>query len=347
MQTSAVKYAPYKLKIIDQTVLPYSLTYIQISSIEDCYQAIKKLKVRGAPLIGIVAAYSIVICASRLSKRCSLAEFIDQLDISLEYLKSSRPTAVNLTWALNRMRMVYTSPGGEKPKSIVLALNAEAEKIHREDYESCRQIGLNGLKILPEKANILTHCNAGSLATGGWGTALGVVYAAKEKNLDIHVYVDETRPLGQGARLTLWELMQSKVPCTLIADSMAASLMQEGKIDLVLFGADRITRNGDVANKIGSYALAVLAKAHKIPCYAAAPMSTFDFSLPSGDKIPIEQRDAQEILQFYKYDRNISKMIQVYNPAFDVTPGIFLTGIITELGILGQPLEKSITKLLT
>ena len=347
MQTPAVKYAPYKLKIIDQTILPHSFTYIQISSLEDCYQAIKKLKVRGAPLIGIVAAYSIVICASRLSNKCSLAKFVDQLEMSLEYLKSSRPTAVNLSWALNRMRRVYTSLSGEKPKSIVLALNAEAEKIHREDYESCRQIGLNGLKILPENANILTHCNAGSLATGGWGTALGVVYAAKEKNLDIHVYVDETRPLGQGARLTLWELMQNKVPCTLIADSMAASLMQDGKIDLVLFGADRITRNGDVANKIGSYALAVLAKAHRIPCYVAAPVSTFDLSLPSGDKIPIEQRDAQEILQFYKYDRNISRKIKVYNPAFDVTPGIFLTGIITERGILGHPLEKSITKLIT
>jgi methylthioribose-1-phosphate isomerase len=347
MHIPAVKYTPYKLKIINQSVLPYSFTYIQISSLEDCYQAIKNLKVRGAPLIGIVAAYSIVICAYHLSKKNSSAEFIDQLEISLEYLKSSRPTAVNLAWALSRMQMVYTSLCRENPKSIVSALSAEAEKIHREDYESCRKIGLNGLKILPDKANILTHCNTGSLATGGWGTALGVVYAAKEKDLDIHVYVDETRPLGQGARLTLWELMQNKVPCTLITDSMAASLMQDRKIDLVIFGADRITRNGDVANKIGSYALAVLAKAHKIPCYAAAPVSTFDLSLQSGDKIPIEQRDAQEILQFYKYDRNIFKIIKVYNPAFDVTPGRFLTGIITERGILGHPLEESITKLLT
>lgn len=320
MQTPAVKYSSFRLEIIDQTLLPQFSKYVESTSLEDCYQAIKTLKVRGAPLIGIVAAYSIAVHTNHISKKLTPRELNDQLDNACDYLKSSRPTAVNLAWALDRMQKVYKSLLGENNDTIISALDAEAKKIHDEDYHSCRQIGLNGLEILPEKVNILTHCNAGSLATGGWGTALGVIYAGFEKGYNIHVYVDETRPLGQGARLTLWELMQNNVPCTLITDSMAASLMGDGQIDLVLFGADRISRNGDVANKIGSYSLAVLAKAHNIPCFAAAPVSTFDISLSSGDKIPIEQRDAKEILQFYKYDRNISGIIKVHNPAFDVTP---------------------------
>jgi methylthioribose-1-phosphate isomerase len=245
------------------------------------------------------------------------------------------------------MQMIYRSLDKNKIENIINLLNMEAQKIHSEDDASCRQMGINGLSLLSDKTNILTHCNTGTLATGGWGTALGIVYAANESGQDVHVYVNETRPLGQGARLTLWELMQNNIPCTLITDSMAPALMQKGKVDLVLFGADRIARNGDVANKVGTYSLALAAHAHNIPCYAVAPISTFDMSISAGEKIPIEERDAKEILQFYKYDRKIRGLIKVFNPAFDVTPGYLLSGIITERGILGQPLNKSITKLLT
>ena len=347
MKTTAVKYSPYHLEIIDQTLLPETFKYIPLDTIEDCYHAIKTLKVRGAPLIGIVAAYGFAIHAYQLSKVSSSYQFISQLDKAAAFLESSRPTAVNLAWALNRMQLIYKSLDKEDAENIFNALNIEAQKIHNEDEASCHQIGINGLSILSDKTNILTHCNTGSLATGGWGTALGVVYAAVEAGRNVHVYVDETRPLGQGARLTLWELMQNNIPCTLITDSMGPALMQQGKIDLVLFGADRIAQNGDVANKIGTYSLALAAQAHNIPCYAAAPVSTFDLSISSGDKIPIEERDVKEILQFYKYDRKIHGLIKAFNPAFDVTPGNLLSGIITERGILGQPLNKSITKLLT
>jgi methylthioribose-1-phosphate isomerase len=347
MKTSAVKYSPYQLDIIDQTLLPGEFKYIPLAKIEDCYRAIKTLKVRGAPLIGIVAAYGLVVHAHQYSKKSSSSELISQLDRAVTYLESSRPTAVNLAWALNRMQSIYIPLAKKDPLEILARMDKEAQKIHHEDEESCRQIGLNGLSVLSGKTNLLTHCNTGSLATGGWGTALGVVYAAKEAGRYIHVYVDETRPLGQGARLTLWELMQNNIPCTLITDSMGPVLMRQGKVDVVIFGADRITKNGDVANKIGTYSLALAAHAHNIPCYAAAPVSTFDLSISSGDKIPIEERDEKEILQFYKYDRKIRGLIKAFNPAFDVTPGNLLSGIITERGILGQPLNESITKLLT
>ena len=345
MHTPAIKFEYLKLKIIDQTLLPGKFKYIPLENIEDTYWAIKKLQVRGAPLIGIVAAYALVIHA--LSLEPGNSRYISSLDKAVKYLKSSRPTAINLFWALDRMKKVYKNEAISDITEINRLLLEESETIHAEDAISCRKIGLNGAAILPDPVNVLTHCNAGSLATGGWGTALGVIYAAREKGINIHVYVDETRPLGQGARLTMWELMQNKVPCTLITDNMAASLMGLGKIDIVIFGADRIARNGDVANKIGSYGLAVLAKEHNIPVYAAAPSSTFDLSLASGDKIPIEQRDAQEVLQFYQYDRTLSGIIKVYNPAFDVTPAKYFSGLITERGILGQPLKKSITELIT
>jgi methylthioribose-1-phosphate isomerase len=202
------------------------------------------------------------------------------------------------------------------------------------------------LEIVPNPGNILTHCNTGSLATGGWGTALGIVYAAWEQNYKIHVYVDETRPLGQGARLTFWELMQNNIPCTLITDSMAGSLMKDEKVDLVIFGADRISNNGDVANKVGSYNLAALARLHGIPCYAAAPSSTFDLTLDSGDEIEIEMRNSQEILHIYGYNDNLYDKADVYNPAFDVTPSEFLTGIVTEKGIIKQPISENLSKLI-
>ena len=346
MYTPAVKYNNFKLEVIDQTLLPGNFKYILLRNLEDTWQAIKKLKVRGAPLIGIVAAYGIAVFANRMRTKPT-AVFIAELDKAIDYLDSSRPTAVNLGWALRRMKALYSQNKDKTPDQICLLLDQLACQIHEEDQLSCRKIGENGVKLLKSKINILTHCNTGSLATGGWGTALGVVYAARERDIDLHVYVDETRPLGQGARLTLWELMQNKIPCTLITDSMGAALMRQGKIDLVIFGADRITSNGDVANKIGSYNLAVLANHHKIPCYCAAPVSTFDLSLNYGSQIPIEQRDKQEILQFYKYDSTLSGLVRVDNPAFDVTPADLLAGIITERGILHQPLKESINHLLT
>ena len=327
-----------ELTIVDQTLLPGQLKYINISGLEDSTEAIKKLKIRGAPAIGIMAAYTLFIIADNL-KTYPKEKLLQVLNSSAVTLKNSRPTAVNLEWAIERINKVISNSENKFVKEITEDIRNEALKIHAEDRESCFQIGQNGLEIVPDNVNIITHCNTGSLATGGWGTALGIIYAAAEKKRNIHVFVDETRPLGQGARLTFWELNQAGIPCTLIADSMAASLMAEKKIDLVLFGADRIARNGDVANKIGSYSLAVIANFHKIPCYSVAPLSTFDFNISSGKQIPIENREPNEILEIYNYNKSDLK---VYNPAFDVTPASLLSGIITEAGIIKSPIEKNI-----
>ena len=346
MQTPAVKYHNFILEVIDQTALPSEFNYIRLENPEETFLAIKQLKVRGAPLIGIVAAYALAVFSHSIRNR-KHNSFLSSMDQAVDYLGSSRPTAVNLAWALHRMQNVYRQHAVSSTEEISLLLDREARKIQDEDFQSCKMIGEFGAALFTGKVNILTHCNTGSLATGGWGTALGVVYAAQARGLEVHVYVDETRPLGQGARLTLWELLQNQVPCTLITDSMAAAMMKQGRIDVVIFGADRIARNGDVANKIGSYGLSVLAGFHNIPCYCAAPVSTFDLSLKNGEQIPIEQRDKQEILQFYNYDVTLLGLIKVENPAFDVTPAGHLTGIITERGILSQPLKESINKLLT
>jgi len=332
-----------QLTIVDQTLLPGQLKYIKINGLEDSTEAIKKLKIRGAPAIGVMAAYTLYIIADNL-KSSPEEMFLKDLYSSAVLLKDSRPTAVNLEWAVERMKNVISNNENKSGLEITELLRREALKIHSEDRESCFKIGMNGLDIIPDNAQIVTHCNTGSLATGGWGTALGIVYAAFEKKKNIHVYVDETRPLGQGARLTFWELTQAGIPCTLITDSMAASLMAMDKINLVLFGADRIAKNGDVANKVGSYGLAVAANYHNIPCYSVAPLSTFDFNISSGKEIPIENREQGEILDIYKYDIKI-KDLQVYNPAFDITPAELLSGIITEKGIIEQPLKLNISKL--
>jgi len=331
-----------ELEIVDQTLLPKELTYIKIKNLEDAIDAIKQLKVRGAPAIGILAAYTLYVL-SDFYKNLPPNVYFEKMKYVSDNLSKSRPTAVNLVWAINRIQTIFTNKI-ENPVEITESIKKEAIKIHEEDILSCKQIGLNALKIVPRKCNIITHCNAGSLATGGWGTALGVIYAAHENGKDIHVYVDETRPLGQGARLTLWELDRASIPCTLITDSMSGSLMAAGKIDLVVFGADRIAVNGDVANKIGSYNLAVLANYHNVPCYSAAPLSTFDKNLRNGSEIPIEIRDPNEILRFYEYEQDKKEQLKVYNPAFDVTPAKLLTGIITEKGIFKEPYEKQILK---
>jgi len=329
-----------QLTIVDQTLLPGQLKYIEIGGLEESVDAIKKLKVRGAPAIGVMAAYTLYVIATNF-KKFPKEKFLSELYSSASILKESRPTAVNLVWAVNRIMHIVSSAEKKTVEETIDLIKSEAIKIHDEDRKSCRNIGMNGLEIVPDNARIITHCNAGSLATGGWGTALGVIYAAVEKKKNVHVFADETRPLGQGARLTLWEMNQAGIPCTLVTDSMAASLMAKNEIDLVVFGADRIAGNGDVANKIGSYGLAVSAKYHGIPCYCAAPLSTFDTSLKSGKEIPIENRDPNEILNIYNF-KDKEKNLNVYNPAFDVTPFSLFSGIITEDGIIKSPIDKNI-----
>lgn len=345
MHTPAIKFENDRLYIINQTLLPAQLSYIPIDDIDQCIDAIKTLKVRGAPAIGICAAYGLYAMA-KFYTDLSFADFKSNMDEAADVLFASRPTAVNLGWAIDRIKSVYHKSPRTSLQKILSSIRTEAVAIHTEDREACHHIGYNGLKIIPNPARILTHCNTGSLATGGWGTALGIVYAAQKENYQVHVFIGETRPLGQGARLTFWELMQNNVPCTLITDSTSGSLMKEEKVDLVLFGADRIARNGDVANKIGSYNLAALARLHSIPCYAVAPSSTFDLSLESGDDIKIEIRNSQEVLHLYGYSDKLNVVADVYNPAFDITPADFLKGIITEKGIIEQPIYKNITKVI-
>jgi methylthioribose-1-phosphate isomerase len=345
MYTPAIVFENDKLTLIDQTLLPGRLEYISITTLSECIEAIKSLRVRGAPAIGVCAAYGLFTVAQSLSSK-RYSEFCTEMDTTCDLLYKSRPTAVNLGWAIDRIKPLYSENEDMPVNQIVSLIKEEAIKIHSEDKMFCEQMGYAGLEIVPNPCNIITHCNAGSLATGGWGTALGVIYAALEQKYRIHVYVDETRPLGQGARLTFWELMQNNIPCTLITDSMSGSLMKDEKIDLVLFGADRISKNGDVANKIGTYNLAALARLHGIPCYAVAPSSTFDLSLESGDEIEIEQRNTNEILHIYGYNDNLNDGADVYNPAFDVTPAEFLTGIVTEKGIITQPIAENLPKLI-
>ena len=274
MKAQAIIFDKDDLKIIDQVRLPAETRYLQILSLADCISAIKELKVRGAPAIGICAAYGLYITA-RLLKDMGLTGFRNAMDEACHQLAASRPTAVNLTWAISRIQSVYKAKTIHSVPDAINMIKSEAIRIHEEDREACRLIGYYGLSVLSNPANILTHCNTGSLATGGWGTALGIVYAAQKENYQLHVYVGETRPVGQGARLTFWELMQNNIPCTLITDSMAGMVMKDQKVDIVLFGADRIARNGDVANKIGSYTLAALARLHGIPCYTVAPSFFF------------------------------------------------------------------------
>jgi len=345
MFTPAIVFENDNLTLIDQTLLPGRFEYLHITSMDECIEAIKSLRVRGAPAIGICAAYGLYISAKKLSSK-TYNDFRAEMDNLCELLYNSRPTAVNLGWAIKRIKFIYRSNEDKSVNELISLIRSEAVEIHSEDREFCHKMGINGLEIMPNPGNIITHCNTGSLATGGWGTALGVVYAAWEQKYQVHVYVDETRPLGQGARLTFWELIQSKIPCTLITDSMAGSLMKDEKIDLVLFGADRISKNGDVANKIGTYNLAALARLHGIPCYAVAPSSTFDLTLETGNEIEIEMRNSQEVLHIYGYNDNLYDKASVYNPAFDVTPSEFLTGIITEKGIIEQPISTNLPKLI-
>jgi methylthioribose-1-phosphate isomerase len=332
------------LRLIDQTRLPLEFVEIDCHDVPTVWEAIKTLRVRGAPAIGIAAAYGVCLGVRDVAGGDEAA-FFRRLEEVTEYLATSRPTAVNLFWALRRMKTAAHQMRGKPPAEIAAALLAEAQAIHEEDRQTCRAIGRHGAELLRDGQGVLTHCNAGGLATAQYGTALAVLFAAAAAGKTLHVYVDETRPLLQGARLTAWELQQQEIDATLICDSMAAQVMREGRVQAVVTGADRIAANGDVANKIGTYGVAVLAAAHRIPFYVAAPCSSFDLSIASGAEIPIEQRDPREVT--HGFGRPIApEGIAVYNPAFDVTPAELVAAIICEHGIIRPVNRESVTAML-
>jgi methylthioribose-1-phosphate isomerase len=328
------------LKLVDQTLLPIEHVEIDCRDVPTVWEAIKSLRVRGAPAIGVAAAYGAVLGARSQGLR-DAATVRRSLAEATRSLRTSRPTAVNLFWALDRMDRCLPPDAGEDGAALLEMLLAEARLIDGEDRSMCRAIGRFGAPLVGPGDGVLTHCNAGGLATADYGTALAVIFAAHEQGTPVHVFADETRPLLQGARLTAWELKGRGVPVTLICDNMAAQVMREGKIQIVVVGADRIASNGDTANKIGTYGVAVLAQAHGIPFYVAAPSSTFDMSIPDGAAIPIEQRDPREITHGFGR-QTAPEGIDVYNPAFDVTPAKLIAGIITEKGVISPVNRETI-----
>ncbi len=333
--TNPASIIPGKVRFIDQTLLPLQIEYIETDSSVVIWKAIKNLQVRGAPAMGIAAAMGVAAALQFLDANDS-EQIAKEVKNIADYLATSRPTAVNLFWALDRMRNIADRNKLSAPDTLKKILVEEAVKIHREDVAMCRAIGEHGVTLLHDNISVLTHCNAGSLATSIYGTALAPIYVAHERGMKIKVFADETRPLLQGARLTAWELTRVGIPVTLICDSVAAQVMREGRVDMVMVGADRIASNGDTANKIGTYGLAVLAKAHGIPFYVLAPGSTLDRSLPNGTFIPIEERDASEVTEGFG-KRTGPEGVSVYSPAFDVTPHNLITAIITERGVHRPP----------
>jgi len=332
------------LWLLDQTKLPVETVPVVCRDDRQVAEAIVEMKVRGAPAIGLAAAYGVVLAARSLaSSRIAGEELLARLDEAMERLRRTRPTAVNLSWALARMRASIIANADAGPTKVADRLLDEANRMLHEDEEANRSMGRLGAPLVPDRANVLTHCNAGALATGAYGTALGVIRAAHEQGKRIHVWVDETRPLLQGARLTAWELQEAGVPCTLIGDSMAAYVMALGRVDAVIVGADRIAANGDCANKIGTYGLAVLARAHKIPFYFVAPTSTIDLATPSGAHIPIEERNPAEVT-ICGGARVAPEGIAVANPAFDVTPARLVAAIVTEQGVVRPPFEEHLAR---
>ncbi len=328
-----IEWLENRVRILDQTRLPQEETYLELSHYQDIASAIVELKIRGAPAIGVAGAYGVALGALKIETG-SRKEFLEEFQHISHTLASTRPTAKNLFRAIDRMQAV--AEAGSDVDQIKKALVAEAIKIEAEEVEATRKLSQLGAELIRDNATILTHCNAGPLATTGYGTALGVIIYAREQGKNIRVFADETRPLLQGARLTTWELKQAHIPVTLITDSMAGYFMSRGEIDCVIVGADRIAANGDTANKIGTYTVAVLAKENGIPFYVAAPTSTIDTSLASGDEIPIEQRSPKEVTHI----QGVSiapEGINVANPAFDVTPHRYITAIITEKGIIREP----------
>ena len=339
-EVKAVEWVAGRVRILDQTVLPHEEQYPEYSDYRDVAAAIKALKVRGAPAIGIAAAYGLAL-AARAIDAGSKEELLAGLRAASEELAATRPTAVNLFWALERMGRV--AQAGDDVDNIKASLIAEAQRIDAEDESMERELSRHGAALIEDGCNILTHCNTGALAAG-YGTALGVVRAAWESGKRLHVYVDETRPLLQGARLTAWELKRYGIPFTLIADTMSGHFLSRGQVDCVIVGADRIAANGDVANKIGTYGLAVLAMESGVPFYVAAPTSTIDLALAGGDDIPIEQRSAEEVTHI----RGVAiapQGVNVANPAFDITPHRYISAIITEQGIVREPYVERLRKL--
>lgn len=331
------------VRFIDQRRLPTEEIYVTCSNYREVADAIREMIVRGAPAIGVAAAMGIAL-GVRDSQAGSYSELRPELELICDTLAKTRPTAVNLFWALRRMRERFDSLAAEPVEQIKRALIDEAQLMYLADIAACEAMGRNGAVLMPSSGGVLTHCNAGALATCGYGTALGVIRAAVEAGKNIHVFADETRPFLQGSRLTAWELTKDGIPTTVISDNMAGAMMKQGKIGAVVVGADRIAANGDVANKIGTYTVAVLAREHGIPFYVAAPWSTVDLATPDGDHIPIEQRSSREVTHFAG-KQVAPDGIAVENPAFDVTPHRYIAAIITERGIAKTPYSEALQKL--
>ena len=344
MLTPTIEWANGRIRLIDQTLLPNEFKQIYCDDVEAVWEAIKMLRVRGAPAIGIAAAFGTVIGIWH-STANNYASFYAELKKNTTYLATSRPTAVNLFWALERMIQVVEANQSLPVSELKQRLLTESFDIMSEDQQMCRSIGRHGANLIESGDAILTHCNAGGLATSDYGTALAVMFSAHELGKKIHVYADETRPLLQGARLTTWELMRAGIDVTLICDSMAGQVMKEGRIQRVVVGADRIAANGDTANKIGTYMVAVMAQQHGVPFYVAAPTSTLDMSLTTGDQIPIEERGAEEVTEGFG-KRTAPEGVKVYSPAFDVTPAHLITAIVTEKGVVAPPLGANLKAIL-
>jgi methylthioribose-1-phosphate isomerase len=345
MKFKTIEWKGDRVRLLDQRRLPKEVRYLDCTDASSVAKAIRSMAIRGAPAIGVAAAMGIALAAQKIQCRRPLV-FYKSMEEVCHRMRQTRPTAVNLFWAVDRMKKVLDqvhSLGVEKAKK---RLEEEARKIFEEDIEVNREIGENGKILIHNGDGVLTHCNAGALATAGYGTALGVIHAAWAEGKRFGVFVDETRPLLQGGRLTAWELVQENIPVTILTDNMAGWLMKKGKVSLVLVGADRIARNGDAANKIGTYGLAVLSKWHDIPFYVAAPTSTLDLSVPSGSEIPIEERAPEEVTHLGR-SRITPKEVDALNPAFDITPHTLIEGIITENGIVRRPFKKNLSHLRT
>jgi methylthioribose-1-phosphate isomerase len=338
-----LEWTPSGVVFIDQTKLPTEEVYVTCTTHQQVADVIRNMVVRGAPAIGVAAAMGIALGVKN-SEAETGADLKKDFDQICETIRQTRPTAVNLFWAIRRMTEKFESLRARPIAQIKQALIEEAQRMHAEDIAANQAMGRHGATLMPSSGGVLTHCNAGALATAGYGTALGVIRAAVEQGKKIHVYADETRPFLQGSRLTAWELMKDGIPTTVISDNMAGVMMQQGKIGAIVVGADRIAANGDVANKIGTYTLAILAKEHGIPFYVAAPISTVDLATPDGGKIPIEQRNAREVTHIAG-KQMVPDGVQVENPAFDVTPAKYVAAIITERGIARAPYEQSLSEL--
>lgn len=343
MGFKTIEWKEDRIRLLDQRRLPHHLSYLNCRDASSVAKAISTMAVRGAPAIGVAAAMGIALGAKKIQSR-DADRFFKSMEKICKQMSETRPTAVNLFWAVSRMRNILDQAGALGVEKIKKRLEEEALRIYEEDVEVNRKIGKYGKALIRNGDRVLTHCNAGALATAGYGTALGILRAAREEGKWFHVFADETRPLLQGARLTSWELLQEKISVTVITDSMAAWLMKKGEINLVLVGADRIARNGDTANKIGTYNLAVLAKWHGVPFYVAAPTSTVDLNIASGFEIPIEERDEREVTHFQ--GRPVTpRGAKALNPAFDVTPQFLIKAIITEKGILRKPFGRELKRI--